>query len=246
MVNYWYATALGFNCDFNKAVKHVQAALEVNTRARSVWGMSAMKSNLSVCLNMASMIPSAHKTSNEALKLAVQSGDVLSGGLAHGAHGCSCYYTGEFGQAKRHLFEALKLCPQFNLVGWVAYSHRYIGEILYYTGEHDQSAEHFDQSADTLDRGQAFPSYMRYCKACVTRSGVLVGDHNIDLDGLRQYVDSNRMSALEPYIARVIAEVLFTLDADRHFTEAHHWLQKALEADTKYRTHCRCSRSTLK
>ena len=66
--------------------------------ANSLWGMSAMKSNIAMCVyGFQGKIDLAYQTSHEALRLAEESGDIYSKAMAYTSHGYCLFLQGFLG-----------------------------------------------------------------------------------------------------------------------------------------------------
>ena len=73
----------------------MEKVLEINVMAKLPWGISVQKSMLSTFVyNHQGMINLGYRTSDEALRLAEESGDIYSKGYAYVSHGFSCYCKG--------------------------------------------------------------------------------------------------------------------------------------------------------
>ena len=92
--NQFSGIARTLNCEFDKAVQHLNEALDINIKRNAVWGISAVKSVLSYTYNHQGNIDLGYKTSEEALSIAEESGDIYSKAVAHTSHGLSCFYKG--------------------------------------------------------------------------------------------------------------------------------------------------------
>ena len=100
---YWMGHCLSFNCEFEKALHCFKKALEINVAANAQWGISAIKSCIAINYFYQGNIDLAYETSQEALRIADESGDIYSKAHAYTFHGMSCYGKGNLEEAKEHL-----------------------------------------------------------------------------------------------------------------------------------------------
>jgi tetratricopeptide (TPR) repeat protein len=237
MAHFWYANALARCCKFEQAIYHAKIPVEINVKAGNMWGMATMKSTLSLYYNWASMILESHEASSEALSIAEKSGDVFSKGTAHVSHGFSCLSKGDLRKAEEHLLRGAEFCERAKIVYWTAMAHGWLGDTYHFLREHEKSKSSHERSAWYLENAREWPSFGRLNRACVLRADVLMDNHDIDLEALRKYTNGNRIKRFVPDLARVMGEVLLTINDSRQINEAEHWLNKALETDTKHCTH---------
>ena len=77
--SHWIGHALAENCDFERALYHLRNSLKINEAVNILWGISIMKSCIAMTVyNWQGKVDLAYQTSSEGLRLAEQSGDVLS------------------------------------------------------------------------------------------------------------------------------------------------------------------------
>ena len=96
---------LGFNCEFDNALKHLQDAMDIIKKGKSKWGMAVNKSHQSFSVyNFQGNINLEYQNSIESLHLAEESGDILSKAFALTCHGISCYNKRLLTDAEKYLF----------------------------------------------------------------------------------------------------------------------------------------------
>ena len=92
---YVLGLVLAFNCDFEKAIEYFEVLLNLSIAMEFPWRVSAMKSNLSVYgYDYHGRVTQGYQTSEEAVRIAEESGDIYSKAMAYASHGTSCYYSG--------------------------------------------------------------------------------------------------------------------------------------------------------
>jgi tetratricopeptide (TPR) repeat protein len=176
----------------------------------------------------------AFKTSNEALQIAEESGDIYSKAMAYASHGTSCYGKGLFEENNRYLLSALDFSERVNYAGWGGLAHFSMGESFYEMGDFERSKNHFEMGTLSFERNRFSPSWVGWGKIGIARSKVINGEKNVSLESLYAHSRNNRIKLAEGWIQRFIGEILLNID-DRHISEAENWIQKAIQSDQKNR-----------
>jgi len=128
----WFGYALGANCEFERSIKYLQRAIDINVAAKNFWGVAISKSNLAYFSHWYhGRIDLQFKTSNEGLQIAEESGDIYSKAIVHVSHGTSCYGKGLLEEAGKYLVKGLELCERINFSGWDAIAQYHLGDIYY-------------------------------------------------------------------------------------------------------------------
>ena len=93
--NTWLGVCLHKFCEFEKALPCFEKALEINERTNAKWGIVALKMHIVYFVYIPlGDVELAYQTSQEALKIANESDDVLSNAFANYAIGYSYYCKG--------------------------------------------------------------------------------------------------------------------------------------------------------
>ena len=130
--NHWFGMALSYNCEFDKAIFYMQRALDINIAAKSLWGIAITKGNLAYfCYFYPGRINLGFQTTAEALRIAEESGDIMSKGYVYSSHGIFCYARGLFEEAERHLLKGIEFCERINEKGWKAIGTSFLGRDLF-------------------------------------------------------------------------------------------------------------------
>ena len=119
LANFWLGCALGFNCEFERSTNYFQRAIDVNLAVKNLWGIAAMKSALSYfSYYQNGKIDLQFQTTQEALRIAEESGDIYSKALGYTSHGISCYGKGLLEEAQKYLLKGAELCEKINYPAW--------------------------------------------------------------------------------------------------------------------------------
>jgi class 3 adenylate cyclase/tetratricopeptide (TPR) repeat protein/ribosomal protein L40E len=230
---FWLAVALALSCEFEKAYQNFQKALDINVMAKTLWGISSMKSNISFwvyCLQ--GRINLAHQTSGESLQIANESGDILSKGMAYASYGTSCYFKGEFNEAENNLLKGLEFSEKTAQIGWASVAAYSLGETYSDMGEHKKAEQYYTKTISFLEQSRLLPSYINQIRVSIARSRALNNEQVSGLSDLFECYNENKLKTHEGWMARYIAEILLNID-DQHMPEAEDWINKAIEADKR-------------
>jgi len=215
----------GFDCQFDAALMYFEKALEINVAANTLWGISALKSNIALVHFLRGSAATACSTSQEALRLARESGDTVFRALAHCRHGLSCYARGLFEEARESLVSAVDLWDRANTLG-VDRESPLMFLVLIHLLQGDLSA-----AQGCLDRMIQQPAdiFTNLHKLIPT---ILLSAHRGHVDGktLADCVHANRPKCFDGWMSRTIGESLL-LTEPAEFPEVERWLRAAIQAD---------------
>ena len=234
--SYWFGLALGWNCEFNRSANYLQKALDINLAAKNLWGIAFAKSTLayySYCHH--GKIELQFKTTEGALHIAEESGDIYSKAATYISHGVSCYGKGLMEDAKKHLLQGLDLCERINFNFGNGVGRFHLGETCFEMGDFPKSKGHYEKGIWVLDNNKLWPSWAGFGKVGLARSKVMNGEKDVDLESLYTSSRDNKVKAFEGWIQRYIGEILLNI-GDQHISESEHWIQKAIEADQRNST----------
>jgi class 3 adenylate cyclase/tetratricopeptide (TPR) repeat protein len=235
LASYWYACALGSNCEFERSTNYFQRCLDINVAAKNLWGIAIMKSNLAYWSYFHNgKINLQFETTNDALRIAEESGDIYSKTMAFVSHGSSCYAKRLLEEAEEYLLKGLEFCERINFPGWDANAQLLLGEIYFKRKDFQRSKEHYEKGISILENAGLFPSWANLAKVGLSRSKVMNKEKDVDLESLYAHSRNNKVKAAEGWIQRYIGEILLNID-DQHISEAEHWIQNAIEADQRNR-----------
>ncbi len=235
LASLWLGYALGWNCEFEKSANHIQRAIDINSAAKILWGIVVTKSILSYsCYYHHGKINLQFKTSDEALRISEESGDIYSKAIAYTGYGVSCYGKGLLEEAEKHLSKGVEFCERINFHLWNAVGQFHLGEFYFEIGDFPKSKEYYEKESWVLEHNQLFPSWALLGKVAKARSKVMNKEKDVNLESLYVHSRSNKIKAAEGWIQRYIGEILLNID-DQHLSEAEHWIQNAIEADQRNR-----------
>jgi tetratricopeptide (TPR) repeat protein len=229
--NFWLAIVRSVNCEYEKALHHIEKALEINIAAGSQWGISIIKSNLSLFIYyFQGKVNKSYQTSHAAMQAANQSGDIFSKAMAFVCHGISCYGKGLFEKANMHLSEGCKFCEKINLVIFDAMAEFYLGEVHFEFKEFKKARKHYDKAIQLLEHNKIIPSWKNIFKMTSEKTKLANKEKNLDFESLFNLVNANKVKIWDGWIRKCIAEIYLNHDNDR-IAEAEKWINKAIEVD---------------
>ena len=229
----WLGYSYSFCCDFEKALYHFERALDINIAAKNIWGTSVVKGSLSHRVyNPWGTIEMGYKTSEEALKIAEESGDIYSKAVAYTLHGLSCYLKRYLEEAEKHLLIGVDLNEKINFFVLNAEAHFYLGNIYSELFDYQKAGHYYEEAIRILEHSKCLPSMVNLNKICLALTWVMKDEKDVDLESCYDYVACNKLRINEGCIRRYIAEILLNMQ-NQETSEAQSWIEKAIEADTK-------------
>ena len=233
--SYWFGLALGWNCEFERSANYLQRALDINLAAKNLWGIAFAKSTLAYySYYYYGKIELQFKTTEEALHIAEESGDIYSKAVAYVSHGVSCYGKGLLEEAEKHLLKGLELSERINFHFAHGVARFHLGETYFEMGDFLRSKEHYEKGSWVLKNNRLWPSWADLAKIGIARSKVMDREKDVNLESLYAHLQSNNIKAFEGSMSRYIGGILLNLDGPK-ISESEHWIQKAIEADQRNR-----------
>ncbi len=230
--SHWLGHALADNCEFEKALHHLNKALEISKAANLIWSISIMKSCIAnTVYNTQGNAELGYQTSLDGLTIAEESGDAMSKAEAYVHHGISCFLKGFLDEAERHLLHGEKYCKKIDYVsGFLA--SRYLGLIYLEKGQYRKSRDYFAEAIAILENRGAGNSVVYINKIALAYLKAKHYEKDINIELLYNYEHENKVKALEGPMALGISQILLAADKP-NIQKAENWLQKAMGADQK-------------
>jgi tetratricopeptide (TPR) repeat protein len=233
LANYFLGQTLVFNSEFDKAIHHMKKALEVNIAANSLWGISMIKSFISIFIHFyQGNIDLGYKTSGEAIQIAEESADIVSKAMAYVSHGVSYWGKGLFEEGIELLLKGDKLSERINYLAGNFWADHILGDAYFQKGEYKKSQWHFGKAKSIVENNMWTNSEANRCNIAITRAKVKNNEKEINIEQLYQFVHENKLKMYDGLVRRYVAEILINID-DKHLAEAEDWIEKAIEADKR-------------
>jgi tetratricopeptide (TPR) repeat protein len=234
LANNFMGTCLSDNGEFEKALYCLKKALEINVMANVPWGIVALKAVITSWVYFRQgEVELASQASQEALRIAGESGDIYSRGLAHFAQGFSYYLNGHLEQAQEQLIKSLDLLERSNQLAFAAGSNTYLSKIYFNMGMYEKSQKHCERAISLWQQCSLYPSYIIVNKMFIVLAKVMNKEKDINLYEVYKWYEDIKSKWAEGVMSNCIGKVLLTID-DQNFIEAEKWIIKAIETNQKY------------
>ena len=232
LVGLWSGVFHSFDCDFEKAKKSLQLGVDINTAAKSLWGIASQQAQLAYfCYYQAGQINSLTEVSSEALKIAEQSGDPISRGISHTVYGLSRFCQGSLEDAEIHCLMGRDLCESIGFYAWAGNAWFFLAEIYFEREDYQNSRNCYSQGIRNYEAAKSLPSWRGWAQLAMARCGVMRGERDANLEQLRAIAEKNRIKLAKGGICRYLGAILMNLGGS-HLTEVERWMEKAIEADS--------------
>ena len=227
-------TAKALNCEFEYALECLQKATQIMQKVgSSKWGLSINKSYHGFFVyNFQGKVDLAYQTTQEAVQLADESGDILSKAQAYICHGRSCYQKGYLADAEKYVLEGLNYTKPINLFAWEVMAKTILGEIYFEFGNYEESKKNYMQNSDILEKHRYYDSWQCLNKTAAARAAVLNNERDIDPDVIREFISAIKIKGYEGWIRRYFADILLNMNGE-YLHDAEGWILEAIEADQR-------------
>jgi tetratricopeptide (TPR) repeat protein len=101
--------------------------------------------------------------------------------------------------------------------------------------EYQKSQNYYDEAISLLEVNTFTPSFLNLNRVGVARVKAIIQKEDLNLEALYDYHSTNSLRCFDGWMSRYIGEILLNLD-DHNMSEAIHWIEKAIEADTRNET----------
>jgi class 3 adenylate cyclase/tetratricopeptide (TPR) repeat protein len=231
--SYWMGLALCHYCDFQNALYHLQKAYDINVAVNNLWGMSVVKADISFWIYAyQGEVELGYQISNEALRMAEESGDIYPKAHAYLGKGTCCLFKGFLEESEEHTMKSLDFCEIADFIHGMVWGHFNLAEIYFEIGEYQKSQDHYGKAIRISEPIKFHPSWMNLCKIGKARANTMMHNGNIDFETLYGYEAENKVRYLEGWMRRYIGETHLNID-NKHLIEAENWIEKALAANKK-------------
>jgi tetratricopeptide (TPR) repeat protein len=233
MAKYWLGLGLCFDCQFERAFTYLEETLKVNIATNTLWGTSALKSVISQFVYFSSgRVESGYQTSEEAIRIAEESGDIYSRALANVSHGISCYGKGLLEEAIKFLTDGQVFCERIYFFVWEALAHFFLGAIYFEFEDYQKSTEQYEKALRLVENSKIFPSWANIIKTALAVTRQINNEEAVDLESLYTCADQIKIKLWDGWVPRFVGEILLNID-DKHMSEAEIWIMKAIDAEER-------------
>ncbi|MBU2646489.1 hypothetical protein KKI24_17405, partial [bacterium] len=231
---YYYRSLVhSYSCQFETAHEYLNASIKIVLAKKDIWGVSMMKSNLSIqCLDFYGKSKQAFDSSAEGLKMADECGDAYSKAMAYTAHGFSCLCSGFLEKASELIRKGIEFCEKAKIFLWAANAYSRLTDVCFYMGEYQQAVLYARQAIARLGELKLFPSFLIQAKIDLIRADVLNEQKVFDLKQSIDLVHGIRMKCMEGRGRRSLATALLNLQ-EPQFSDATGWIESAIDHDRR-------------
>jgi tetratricopeptide (TPR) repeat protein len=231
--NYWLGGTLGYDCQWERGVKHFEVPLRINTELNIQWGIVAMKCSVAILYNVAGQIDRASEMTQDALRIAEESGDIYSESWAYTYHGKCAFERGYFEESEPLLLKAIAACERIRAFRQGCDAQTNIGRYHLAMGRYESSEAYFLEAVRIAEEARYYPGEIHWLRAHIALTRALRGSTEVDVRSICDWEAANTRKTLCGSMRRTIAEILVALGGD-HAREAEGWLQRATEADREH------------
>ncbi|HDY87121.1 MAG TPA: tetratricopeptide repeat protein, partial [bacterium] len=225
---------LSENGEFEKALPSYERALGINVMANVQWGIVGIKTNIVLFVyGRLGNVELAYQTSQEALRIADESGDILSRGMANYAIGFSYYLKGCLKEAEEHLLKSVDLLQKSDLLAWASAANTYLSAIYLDMGEYETSQKFSERAISLGQQSSIISSWTILNKISIALARVMNNQKDINLNEVFTWHEDIKSKWVRGWVPNIIGEILLNID-DQHISEAEDWIKKSIETNQKY------------
>jgi class 3 adenylate cyclase/tetratricopeptide (TPR) repeat protein len=234
LANNSMGTCLSDNGEFEKALPYLEKALEINVMANVQWGIVVIKTNIIHWVyGPLGNVELAYQTSQEALQIANESGDIQSKGFAYLALGLSYYLKGFIKEAEDHLMKSGDFLQKSNVLVYEGFSNSYLSAVYLDMGEYETSQKFSERAISVIQHNNWGSSYLIWNNISIALAKVMNNEKDINLNEIFKWQEDIKDTWVEGVALNCIGKILLNID-DQHFSEAEDWIKRAVETNQKY------------
>jgi tetratricopeptide (TPR) repeat protein len=234
LANNAMGNCLSDNGEFEKALFCYEKALEINEMANVQWGIVAIKANIITFVYASTgNVELAYQTSQEALKIADESGDIFSKANANYALGVSYYLKGCLKELEEHLLKSVDFFQKSNQLVHAAVANAYLSAICLDAGEYGTSQKYSEKAISSWQHSGFGPSHIKKTKISVALAKVMNNEKNINPNEIFKWYEEIINKKSKGLASNLIGKILLNVD-DQHISEAEDWIKRAIEINQKY------------
>jgi tetratricopeptide (TPR) repeat protein len=198
------------------------------------WGIVAAKMNIVVFVyaNLGNS-ELAYQTSQEALRIGNESGDIYSKAFANLALGVSYYLKGCLKEAEDHLLKSVDLLQKSNQLAFAAFANTYLSAIYLDMGEYKTLQKLFERTISIYQTIGGGSSYILWMKISIALAKLMNNEKNINLNEILTCYEDIKNKWIEGGALNCIGKILLNID-DQHISEAEDWIKRAIATNQKY------------
>ena len=225
---------LSANGEFAKALHFYEKALRINVRVNVQWGIVAVRMNITHSVyGRLGNVELAYQTSQEALRIANESGDIFSKARANYGLGLSYYLRGRLKAAEEHFLKSSDLSQKSNQLAWAAFANSYLSAIYLDMGDYETSQKFSERAISFFQNIGVGPSLAIWSKIFSVLAKVMNNEKDINLNDIFKWHAHIKDKWTKSWVQNSIGAILLNFD-DQHLSEAEDWIRRAIETNERY------------
>ncbi|MFC1857932.1 adenylate/guanylate cyclase domain-containing protein [Thermodesulfobacteriota bacterium] len=234
LANNTMGICLSENGEVEKALPYFEKALGINAMVNVQWGIVGIKMNI-IIWNYCRLgnVELAYQTSQEALGIADESGDIFSKGNANAALGASFHLKGLLSKAEEHLLKAVDFLQKIKHLANAELANACLSAIYLDMGEYETSQKFSERAISFWQHNSMGSSYIILHKIYIALAKVMNKEKDINLSEIFQWYEDIKSKWVEGVVLNRIGKILLNID-DQHVSEAEDWIKKAIETHQRY------------
>jgi tetratricopeptide (TPR) repeat protein len=225
---------LSYNGEFEKALPYLKKALAINVKTNVQWGIVIIKLNIIYFVyRPLGNVKLAYQTSQEAIRIANESGDILSKAQANYALGVSYYLKGFLEEAEEHLLKSSDLLQKSNQLAYAAGASIFLSGIYLDMEEYETSQKFSEEAISFWQRSSMRSSHIIGSKIFIALAKVMNNEEDIKLNEIFNWYENIKNKWARGRTCNHISKILINLD-NHHLSEAEVWIKRSIETNHKY------------
>jgi tetratricopeptide (TPR) repeat protein len=234
LANNYMGCCLSENGEFEKALSYFEKALGINVMANVQWGIVAIKTaTVAWVYGPLGNVELAYQTSQEALRIATESGDIFSKGHANLALGLSYWLKGWLKEAEEHALKSADLLQKCTQLGMAAAANTILSAIYLDMGECETSQKVSERAISFWQHSGIGSSEIILCKILIELAKVMNNEKDIDLNEIFKWYEDIKSKWNQGLTHNYFVKILLNID-DQRIAEAEDWIQRSIETNKKY------------
>jgi len=225
---------LSYNGEFEKALSYLEKALAINVKTNVQWGVVIVKLNIIYFVyRPLGNVKLAYQTSQEALRIANESGDILSKAQANYALGVSYYLKGFLKEAEERLLKSSDLLQKSNQLAYAAGASTFLSAIYLDMEEYETSQKFSEEAISFWQHSSMRSSHIIGCKIFIALAKVMNNEEDIKLNEIFCWYENIKNKWARGRTCNHIGKILVNVD-NHHLLEAEDWIKRSIETNQKY------------
>ena len=232
---YWLGYASALDCNFERALHHLNWVLDYNLQFDTGWAAVIKDLTSYLAYFWPGKMNTAAQLSSEGMRMAEENGgDLLPKIFGYSCYGIACYGKGSLEAATNNLVKGCEFNERLNQFWWLVGGNYFLGEVYSALGNYRLAIPHYEKAVAALDNKKVMPSWLILNRIGLARAKILGERAGFELGALRSAISQNRVRIHEGQLCRYMAEILMNTEGSG-VPETEDWIQKAIDANERNR-----------